>query len=193
MQFRDTFISKRRVLSLVALSLFVLLCLGSGYFIVTRQQNEPREYMYELAGKLSYNSTAELAQTTHCWDTTLFPPGFAHCGVVVHYTTSLDLDALQSHIQALGFTEQFSNAADGRTIFTDINMDTPHTLSANGNTGRANPVGLQIPQAYRWLLKDPQGREIHISFYATSSSNVHYEFDGLPVQGNIVTLMQQTK
>jgi hypothetical protein len=174
--------------TMIALPVLLLgVCLAA--LTLRRQQHVADAYV--LARQLDYTPATEIAHYRRCWDPTFF--GFAHCGVFVHYTTDLPFEAFEQQVNRLKLRQKRFGPTSGYGIFNDINLSTDRLLTADNNDGLLNRFDLPEPEAYEWLLVDKNSREHYIYFHDTTSNEHIYELDGSPLQGNIVTIMLQTR
>ena len=179
---------KHRALLMLIAGLLLFFCVLVIFMAFSYTRKAPTDDVYEVARQLGYTEQTHLVQTEQCWD--IFP---SHCGVFIHFTTDMSLDQYEEFVDMLNFSEDWFGEIDGYSIFTNINLESDRTLTANGNDGLANRLAIRKPLAYQWSLTDGQNRNWNIYFYQTAGDENEYKIDDQLLFGNIVTVMLQTK
>jgi hypothetical protein len=160
----------------------------AGFFYLQKsRQQRYAETVHAIATELGYTSQSHLAEFEKCWDLR------SHCGVTLYFTTMSTREMLSDRVARLGLKEVLTRDADGRTLFTDLNVSTTHVLKVNGQGGDAQPVPRELtPAGYQWWLTTQDGLNLFVAMYTTESAH-QYSFDGQPLEGNVISVMLQTR
>lgn len=113
---------------------------------------------------------------------------------MVHYTTDAWLDTFRQQVEDGPFPIQTSRESAISNLFDDVRRSgTGKGLIVNGQNPSEEKVIIPDLEGYRWVLADPQGRDVFVYFYGTAQSHSDYRLDGVPIQSNIVTVLLQTR
>lgn len=132
-----------------------------------------------------YTESNLISNSTYCSDLN------SNCGIKIYYKTDLTKEELISLINSSSAQLNFDSIADGRSLFTNLNLETKKTFEWNGIGVSLSDISPQVPNAYTWNLHH-KGKEISITHYDLQSDPL-YTIDGQPVNKNIIEIRQRIK
>lgn len=181
---------RSRTVTCLLLALGIPALLVSACIVLSEMTNRQQQAdLNAILQPLGYTPQVELARGKTCWDMWVLQ---GSCGLMVHYTTDAPLDTFRQQVEALPLPIRTSRGSVIATLFNDVRRTGKRLLVDDQDPSEAEVV---IPnlEGYRWVLTDPQGRTVFVYFYGTAQSQADYRLDGIPVQGNIVTVLLQTR
>ena len=147
-----------------------------------------------IAEQLGRTSNNYIDEYKTCWDIS------THCGIYTHFITDISSEDLHERIRRLGFKNSvneewqiLAGESVGYGIFTDINLNTTRVLTADGNDGIEKRSELEEPLAKKWSLRDGKGRRWITEYFDIQGTNHKFQIDEKDIDGNIITIIFQTK
>lgn len=186
MHFRTT---KTRLTCLGLLIAVPVLLLGACQASNVVTQRQQQADLTAIAQQLGYTPQTELARGQKCWDMWVLQ---ASCGLMVHYTTDASFETFRQQVEDAPFPIQTSGESVISSLFDDVQR-TGKRLLVNGSDPTGEKVIIPDLEGYHWVMTDAQGRDVFVYFYGTAQSQADYRLDGASVQGNIVTVLLQTR
>ncbi len=141
--------------------------------------------LHELGGIIEPSGDT-IADFAYCWDIS------SHCGKVLVITTDKSIEAFTQQMETLPLELGYSGYEDGNTIFTKLDISAGKLVLVDGK--EYNPLSkIKQPEAFRWNFIDNDGKNILIAYYHTSDTESTYVVDGKNIEGNLLSIMVQTK
>jgi len=129
------------------------------------------------------------AKRIKCWDIS------HNCGVEIIFVTSLTLEEVKSYINNLNWEQKLTREIDGKGIYTALDFSSVDKFELNGTEFNAekNFISAKEPASWGWWLISPDEDNYLINFFEWSSTGDEIVIDGSTLEGNVVTLILQTR
>jgi len=174
------------VIFFCGLSLLIYLIYPNPIFFWRIWHRQDIRHINELSQKLGISH--KLDENIRCWEATN-----SRCGIVLVFTTNLDLENFKAKVDALNYEQKLSRDIDGYGLITVIDFNTRRNLSVNGISDLISVRNTaKSPSGWGWWIIDDKEKSMNINYFKPHPDDI-YKIDNNNLNGNVVEITYYTR